>query len=165
MEKKYLTESSLIKFLRTLDQDGICNKNFKPYKFRPDFVSEKLKLVVEFDGYLHYTKSKTCLDDIEKDSVFRNEDYSIIRIPYFVQLDHRVMNKLFGKYISETFDYVHFPHGFVDEKAVLPADFCSLGIERFNEDLEKFGYIKNEILESMHRLVKNGKRYHEVFIE
>jgi very-short-patch-repair endonuclease len=94
---EYLTEKLLIKFLiENIDSSGICNKQFTGYKFRPDYVSHDLKLVVEFDGYLHYTKSKTVLDDIDKDRIISNLGYSIVRIPYFVQLDKRVMEHLFG---------------------------------------------------------------------
>jgi hypothetical protein len=147
---EYLTENSLIKFLLDyVDSKGSTNKKFREYRFRPDYVSHAHKLVVEFDGYLHYTKSKTVLDDLEKDDIFSASRYQIIRIPYFVQLDKRVMSKLFGNLVENSFDYIKYPHGFIDPKAVLPADFCSLGIERFKSDLEKFDFIKDEILDSL----------------
>lgn len=159
----YLTESSLIEFLRTIDKNGIHNKAFKPYKFRPDYVSEKYKFIVEFDGYLHYTKSKVCLTDIRKDEIYINEGYKIIRIPYFIQLDAAVMKYLFSDYITNIYDFSVYPHGFIDNKAVLPADYCTLGIKRYYEDLEKFYFLKEQINQSLINWIDKGKNYYEVF--
>lgn len=164
MESKlpaYLTEEKLIIFLyKYIDKDGIHNKQFMKYKFRPDFVSHKHKLVVEFDGYLHYTKSKTILDDYRKDDIIAKEGYSITRIPYFVQLDKAVIQNNFNKFITDPFDYIQYPHGFIDDKAVLPADFCTLGIKKFKDDLSKFSYIKGEIIKSLNL---SDKQINEVY--
>lgn len=152
----YLTEQKLVDFLKLyIDKEGISNRNFLSYKFRPDFVSHKEKLVVEFDGYLHYTKAETIVNDYHKDAIIQNSGYSVIRIPYFVQLDKLVMQNAFFDYILEPFDLVNYPHGFVDSKAVLPADFCSLGVERFRKDLIRFAYIADDILESLKKIKKS----------
>jgi hypothetical protein len=158
----YLTEHKLVTFLLTfIDPDGIHNKQFMKHRFRPDFVSHKHKFIVEFDGYLHYTKAKTILDDYRKDKIIFDEGYTIQRIPYFVQLDRKVMDHLFSSYmINETHDYIKYPHGFIDDKAILPADFCTLGVKRFKEDLDKFEYISKEILNS---LTKINKPHHEIY--
>jgi hypothetical protein len=42
----------------------------------------------------------------------------------------------------------------------LPADFCTIGVERFKKDLERFNFIKDEIFAS---LQDNIKRELEVF--
>lgn len=42
-----------------------------------------------------------------------------------------------------------YPNGFIDKKAVLPSDFCELGIELFKNDLVKFEYHAQEIIESL----------------
>jgi hypothetical protein len=55
---------------------------------------------------------------------------------------------------------IDYQHGFVDSKAALPADFCSLGVQRFKSDLEKFDFIRDEILDS---LKKKNLRHLEVF--
>ena len=158
---EFLTESTLIRFLLDeLDSSGVCNKALKPYRFRPDFVSHSYKVAVEFDGYLHYTKAKTILDDSNKDKVLKELGYSVVRVPYFVQMDTRVMKHLFGEWIPNQFNLSNYPHGFIDDKAILPADFCSLGIKRFELDLEKFDFIRDEILES---LKQKNLPYHQVF--
>jgi hypothetical protein len=48
---------------------------------------------------------KQVLDDLEKDKIFSDLGYAVIRIPYFVQLDRRVMDKLFGNFVADCFDY------------------------------------------------------------
>ena len=158
---RYTTEATVTKFcVDNIDRGGIINKQFRPYKFRPDFVSHNKKLVVEFDGYQHYTNPETILRDYRKDSVLTALHYTIIRIPYFVQLDKTVMKMLFGKYIDvEPYDCVDFPHGFIDAKAVLPAHFCSLGIQRFTADMIRFQYIEHHIEESLRkRIAEIGDR-------
>lgn len=53
-----------------------------------------------------------------------------------------------------------YKQGFIDEKAMLPADFCSLGIERFINDLNKFKNIGNvyiSIINSIKEKVKHFK--------
>lgn len=42
-----------------------------------------------------------------------------------------------------------YPHGFIDSKASLPADFCELGIKQFLNDLKKFDYLKDDIINSL----------------
>lgn len=154
---KYLTELKLVIFLlNEIDQNGIHNKQFMKHKFRPDFVSHNHKLVVEFDGYLHYTKAKTILRDYEKDKIILAEGYNIVRIPYFVQLDSKVMNNLFSKYmLNESYDFITYPHGFVDPQAILPADYCSLGVQRFISDLKRFNFISDEIMNSLKKIQKH----------
>lgn len=115
---------------------------------RPDYRCDNLKLIVEFDGAQHYTDVKWCYDDKEKDNAYANMGYRIVRVPYFVQLSHETIEHLFG--VNMKFEQV-FPHGFiVDNNETLPADFCSLGFERFLRDVERFSYIKDDILASLH---------------
>ena len=116
---------------------------------RPDYRCDNLMLIVEFDGYQHYTDVDEYYNDILKDDTYINMGYKIVRIPYFVQLTTEVISHLFG--ITMEYKQI-FPHGFiVDEGEVLPADFCSLGYERFLSDLKSFLYIKNDIFASLHR--------------
>lgn len=161
---KYLTENTLVEFCSlNIDNNYQSNKQFLNYKFRPDYVSHKEKVVVEFDGYLHYTKAKIVLQDIKKDEIIKSEGYRIIRIPYFVQLSSEVILHEFGLNINYSQIY---QHGFIDDKAILPADFCQLGIERFKRDLSiKFNYIETEILHSLVNKVKSGLNPKEVFAQ
>jgi len=147
---EYLTEKNLIELFRTTYEDLVCNKNFFDRKFRPDIRIDSIKLVVEFDGYLHYTDSKTIMRDTKKDIVIQEYGYKIVRVPYFVQLKH--LENLLSNYISldviRNFKTYGYKSGFIDNKAKTPADFCSLGLKRFYKDIEFYNCSK-EIIESL----------------
>lgn len=63
----YLDEYLLEKYLLLLfpNTEIVHNKAVPSYKFknRPDFRIEQSKLIVEFDGYHHYTKHDVILKD------------------------------------------------------------------------------------------------------
>jgi len=148
--KNYLTEKTIPTELKNIfpgyefvHNRQVPNSNLKT---RPDFRNDELKLIIEFDGYLHYSKSSVIIMDNVKDSEYSNMGYKIIRIPYFIQLSHSVVKYLFNKDINITQNY---PHGFIDDAALLPCDFCELGINKFSNDLNNFEFIKNDILQSI----------------
>lgn len=146
----YLTESRLGEFLtklfpnhmfvhdKTVPNSGIKN--------RPDYRNDELMLIVEFDGYQHYTKVAYIESDCAKDRVYTQIGYTVVRIPYFVQLSTEVIGLLFNL----KFDYAQiYGHGFIDKDATLPSDFCEMGIERFKLDLIKFESIAPQIIKSL----------------
>lgn len=144
---QYLTEALLGEFLNeAYDSEWIHDKQFIEGRVRPDYRNDIEHLIVEFDGYLHYTKASQILRDKEKDILYRNHGYDVVRIPYFVQLSNEVSLLLFNRYPINPLSY---PHGFIDSKAVLPCDFCELGIQRFLQDLEKYAIIKDDIVKSI----------------
>lgn len=147
----YLTETTLGPTLKDLfNEDFIHNKKFG--NFRPDYRSDSLKLIVEFDGYRHYSSSSNIVKDYQKDREFKNLGYKIVRIPYFVQLDSKIIKLLFD--LNKEINNV-YPHGFIDSKALLPADFCELGVNRFEDDLNiTFKVIKNDITSSLKDKIK-----------
>jgi len=148
----YLNEKSVGIFLhqRLENIDVISNKAFsKEFKFRPDFHIPELKLIVEFDGYQHYNSVRAQDNDAYKEGVLISLGYTIIRIPYFIQLDERVVKFLFGCHMTDSSGYNTYPHGFVDPKALLPFDFNYLGMEKFKKDLETFSFLKEEILSTL----------------
>jgi len=69
--------------------------NDKLYRSRPDYRSEKLKLIVEFDGLPHYTKPDIIEKDLKNNELYKNFGYKVIRIPYFVQLTNKAVKTLF----------------------------------------------------------------------
>ncbi|ELE9267230.1 DUF559 domain-containing protein [Enterobacter kobei] len=149
--KSYLTEQNLGDLLRDIVPElnfihdtavpGASNK-----RRRPDYRCESEKLIIEFDGDAHYCKAQRIITDREKDFDYNNLGYTVFRIPYFIQITDNIISSIFKKDIPFTQQY---PHGFIDPKAVLPADFCELGIRRFLNDLEVFSEYKNEIIESL----------------
>ncbi len=148
--EKFLTEKELKKFLlNRFDCEIIHDKTFPNYKIRPDFRIEKHKLIIEFDGDRHYRLAKVILEDDSKNKIYADKGYNVIRIPYYVQLSQLVVEKLFGDYIKDVSAYNNYPHGFIASTALLPANFCEIGVYKFIEELKSFSYIKKEILSSL----------------
>jgi very-short-patch-repair endonuclease len=148
----FLTQQHLQDFVTERFSTRIIpNKYFG--KFRPDLLLPEINLCIEFDGFFHYQTAKCVLRDIRKDEFLNSCGIAVIRVPYFVQLDEKIVKLLFGKYIKDTSAYNDYPHGFHDKAASLPADFCSLGVLRFQQDLVKFDIVKAEILNSLEKKV------------
>jgi hypothetical protein len=155
---EYLTETSLRRFLEERVDPAIVAGQLIPgisRRYRPDFRSERHRLIVEFDGDEHYRSAKKILGDEERDRALTCAGYRTVRIPYFVQLKHVVIATLFGEIAIHHGDFLNFPHGFIAKTVVMPADFCELGITRFEADLERFSYIRQEILESLRRAIES----------
>jgi len=154
---EYLIEASLGRFLRErVDRETIAGQIVPGLgrRYRPDFRSERHRLIVEFDGDEYYRSVKKILGDEERDAAFTAAGYRVVRIPYFVQLAKPVIAGLFGDAATDHGDFLQFPHGFIAKTAIMPADFCELGIARFEADLLRFSYIQQEILESLRRAAR-----------
>lgn len=155
----YLTEIELGKILNNIYNEEFihdkCIDNF--HKFRPDYRSEKQKIIVEFNGYRHYSSSTVIMNDYKKYKILEDLGYKVIIIPYFVQISTLIIKQLFNieyKYIQQ------YLHGFIDDKALLPADFCYLGIQRFEKDLIDFNIISNDIILSIkNKILQSNNRY------
>ena len=115
---------------------------------RPDYRCEELKLIVEFDGYKHYCEIDTIFKDRLKDEAYTSMGYRIVRIPYFVQLTSDVVKHYFG--VDDVDMQINFPHGFIADKgAKLPAEYCSLGIVRFMNELRELIFLRTDIINSL----------------
>lgn len=154
----YLTESKLGEILNKVMPTGTWEHNKvvpnSRIKTRPDYRNDKLKLIVEFDGWKHYTVSQQIVRDNFKDITYIGMGYEVIRIPYFVQLETRTIKHYFN------IDYEleqDFPHGFiVDDKLVLPADYCTLGIHRFQGQMLYLPKsVRKEIYQSLKDKLEN----------
>jgi len=167
MHTQYLTEESLGKYLELLyPKYEIIHDKIIPNsncKFRPDFRIEELKLLVEFNGFHHFNSSSTILRDERKNKIYSDLGYKIINIPYFIQLDSTMLLYYFGYYPND-FPISTFPHGFISKVALLPADFCELGIKSYNNILCKIpNKVFADIVQSLDNLVVNGKDSREVY--
>lgn len=147
---EYLTEENLSEVLKKIfpaeifiHDKVVPNSNTKT---RPDYRCERLKLIIEFDGDQHYRNVKKIRNEIKKDQIYHKLGYKIVRIPYFVQISTLIIEKLFGKKLKYQ---QTFPHGFISKTVIMPCDFCELGIVKFKIDLEKFSYVKTEIINSL----------------
>lgn len=163
MYSDYLTESMLINFCKDRFSKYmlICNKAyFKDFgrRYRPDVVIPELKLILEFDGYIHYTNNDTVITDIERDNFSKSLGYNTIRIPYFVQLHENVIQNLFDEFIDDISGYNSYPHGFIDKNVYMPGNFSSLGLNRYRFEINKrFYFIKKEIQSSLMEKYTSGK--------
>ena len=150
----YLVEESLGEFLRDRLDPEIVRNRLVPglaRRFQPDYRSERYKMIVEFDGDQHYCVAKKVLEDVTRDEIFCTAGYRVVRIPYFVQLSGVVISRLFAELVVDQSDFLNFPHGFVADEVVFPANFCEVGIARFESDLAHFDCIKADILDSLRR--------------
>lgn len=158
----YLTEKTLGDFLRQRIHKNFINDSKlqgSDQNYRYDYINYDLKLIVEFDGYGHYTNTKVILNDYEKDKIAASLGFNLIRIPYFIQLKSETIEKLFSEYTSDYRDFNDYPDGFIDKNVTLPAQFCELGQERFLNYLESCEEdLKNDIINSLKEKEKTNDK-------
>lgn len=100
---------------------------------RPDYRSESLKLIIEFNGLNHYTKPNILLKDIEKEKMYKDMGYKVVQIPFFIQLTNQAVAKMFEVIVKEQLFDGNVPSLLVDDSCT-PAFLCPLGIKRMAED-------------------------------
>ena len=116
---------------------AIGNVNGKLYRSRPDYRSEKLKLIIEFDGLQHYTKPDIIQKDLINSALYKKFGYKVVRIPYFIQLTNQAVKTLFDVVVSEElFDETISSLGIEGQNT--PAYLCSAGVTRMAEEFKKF---------------------------
>ena len=146
----YLTEKKLGEILKEVKPDlEFIHNRIVPdsgVKYRPDYRCEELKLIIEFDGHGHYTSSKQIQTDLTKDKIYTDMGYKVFRIPYFVQMCDELLYMIFDEDIKYSQFY---DHGFIDKKAMLPVDYCELGVDKFLEDLSRFSFCQKDIIKSL----------------
>lgn len=76
----------------------------KKLRIRPDYRSDRLKMVVEFDGTQHYEKPDVIRRDLGNTEAYRRLGYKVVRIPYFIQLTQEAVKTLFGVKTGPLFD-------------------------------------------------------------
>ncbi len=107
------------------------------YKSRPDYRSEELKLIVEFDGLQHYTKPDIIEKDYRLTELYTNLGYKVVRIPYFIQLTNKAVKTLFNIDITEElFDEKYSSLGVKGFNT--PAYLCPAGLKRMAEEFKQF---------------------------
>lgn len=100
---------------------------------RPDYRSESLKLIIEFNGTDHYTKPDVIFKDIKKEKMYKDMGYKVVQIPFFIQLTNQAVKKMFGVVVEEQLFDGNVPSLLVDDSCT-PAFLCPLGIKRMAED-------------------------------
>lgn len=141
----WLTENTLGDKLSILFKNATIQHNkaisINGKKYIPDYMIEynHKKIIVEFDGFQHYTNGIQVYKDICRKITFNNNDYIFISIPYYYQLTSAIIKYLF-KNILDNYDNNDlsdgFPCGFIHPKATLPCMYCNSGLERFTRELK-----------------------------
>lgn len=106
-------------------------------KRRPDYRSESLRLIVEFDGIQHYTMPSNIIRDIENSVFYENLGYKVVRIPYFIQLSNKAVKTLFGVDVKEQLFDENIP-SLGPKGRDAPAYLCGAGIERMAKEFKRF---------------------------
>lgn len=116
---------------------ALGNFNGKLYRNRPDYRSEKLELIIEFDGLQHYTKPDVIEKDFKTTELYKMLGYKVVRIPYFIQLSNKVVKTLFDLDVTEElFDETVPSLGVGGQNT--PAYLCPAGLKRMAEEFRKF---------------------------
>jgi len=109
----------------------------KKFRSRPDYRSEILKLIVEFDGLQHYTKPDIIEKDFRLTEVYTELGYKVVRIPYFIQLTNKAVKTLFGvEVVEELFDDKISSLGIKGLNT--PAYLCPAGLKRMAHEFRAF---------------------------
>ena len=120
-------------------RDWVHDKPFgehggKRHRIRPDYLSESLRTVIEFDGVQHYQKPEVILRDMRNTETYESSGYKVIRLPFFVNLTRGHIIKLFG--VDTGREMCPLVHSF--NSRITPACFCPAGIKRMREILADF---------------------------
>lgn len=116
--------------------DWVHDKAFSSeIRTRPDYRSDALKLIIEFDGLPHYMNPDIIRKDRDSTKIYELAGYTVIRIPLFIQLTSEVISRLFNKTVSP--DLV-FPENnivsFSAKSRFTPAYIPMAGLYRMAED-------------------------------
>lgn len=108
------------------------------YKIRPDYRSDSLRMIVEFDGMPHYTDPAVIIKDDNNSNIYRQNGYKVVRIPYFIQLTNDAVEKLFGVKVKEPLFNVTYPSLGGVEMKHNPSCLCPEGLKRMAKEFKSF---------------------------
>lgn len=106
-------------------------------RIRPDYRCDKLKLIIEFDGVQHYKQPDTIRKDAENQKMYEKLGYTVVRIPYFIQLTNEVVKTMFGREVKEMLFNPTIPSMGVKGRNT-PAYCCLAGLERMARDFRNY---------------------------
>ena len=163
-----LHRTGLEQYLRVIFpniNDWVHNKSCSEWKrkVRPDYRSESLKIIIEFDGLQHYNNVEKIIDDIEKTEYYKKLGYKVVRIPYFIQLTNKAVKTLFGIKINEQLFNESIPSLGIKGRNS-PANLCPAGVKRMAEEFAKFPEqykVNIEFLKQQNDSLRSGVEYLE----
>ena len=155
-----LHRTGLDKYLEVIfpNENWIHDKGFesdgKKYRIRPDYRCDNKKLIIEFDGVQHFTKPDRIMQDDINQKIYEDNGFTVIRIPYFIQLTNDVVKKLFGVTINEKLFNPEIPSlGAFGENS--PAYLCPAGLKRMARIYKQFPQQYKVNIEAL-KAVNNG---------
>lgn len=117
-------------------------KNISFHRYGCDAISRDLKLIVMLDDPRHYTDTAVGINDQMKDRWFHAVGYTVVRIPYYVQLTNDVVEDLFK--IGTPVELCTIKNNFFrggDEGInfnILPGNMSEIGRVRFIREFNSF---------------------------
>ena len=152
----YLSETNLYTVLSFVFDDAIVSRqnrisiNNKIFivDYKVKFPNDKI-MFVEFNGYYHYTETKTIIRDYNLREYCLTNDIILVEIPYFVQLFSHNFYKYFQKDLLGKVLTTDQPSGFIVNKTILPYDYCIMGVKRFLDDISPNDLTTQEIITSL----------------
>ncbi|MDP3517866.1 MAG: DUF559 domain-containing protein [Pseudohongiella sp.] len=133
------------------------------YRSRPDYRSEELRLIIEFDGLQHYTRPDIIEKDYRLTELYTSFGYKVVRIPYFIQLTNSAVKTLFDVEVAEKLFDGNYPS--LGVKGLnTPAYLCPAGVRRMAQEFKKFPdqYKKNvDFMRSQNDPYKSGIEFLE----
>ena len=114
-----------------------ARRNTEKRRFRPDYRSEELNLIVEFDGSPHFTKP-TVREDFEKTRYYQRMGYNVVRIPYFIQLTKNSVKKYFDVDVKTDLFDGGYSSLYGDGGCWMPPYICPFGLMRMALEFVRF---------------------------
>lgn len=111
--------------------------NGKKVKTRPDYRSEELELIVEFDGVPHYQSPIVVREDVRKTNDYIRLGYKVVRVPFFIYLNKYAVKTLFGVDMNEDL-FKHKVSSISIKQGTTPMFFCPAGAKRMCEEFARF---------------------------
>lgn len=109
--------------------------NNKVCRKRPDYRSEKLKMIVEFDGIQHYTMPDRIKNDVLSTKFYESLGYKVVRIPYFIQLTNKAVKYFFNVDVKEPLFNENI-YSMDKNDRNTPAFLCGAGVLRMIEEFK-----------------------------
>ncbi len=120
-----------------INDKAIGEVNGQRYRKRPDYRSEELKIIIEFDGLQHYTNPDVIEKDIESTKLYKSFGYKVVRIPYFIQLTNKAVKALFDIEVAEILFDENISSLSIQGRNS-PAYLCPAGVKRMAEEFKQF---------------------------
>lgn len=117
-------------------------------KIKFDCINFDEMVTIEYQGNHHYQIVSNIFRDDRKQKMAEGVGFTCVQYPYWLGIHPEYMNELFGGRIVNNLP--HIPAGFISRDAILPSNFCEMGVNRFENEFNQLPeHIRNEIKDSL----------------